>query len=51
MTAVAVKSFKFPVITVYAPNCTERHSYFRELGPYLDGLGASTFNRELECYP
>ena len=34
---VAVKSFEFRVVAVYAPNLPgERRSFFRRLGPFLD---------------
>ena len=34
---VAVKSFKFRLVTVYAPNiAAERVSFFRRLAPFLD---------------
>ena len=38
VTDVAVKSFMFQVVVVYAPNCfVERKSFFRRLGPFLTG--------------
>ena len=37
MADVAVKSFKFPLVVVYAPNIiAERVSFFRHLAPFLD---------------
>ena len=37
MADVAVKSFKFRLVAVYAPNCAaERVSFFRRLAPFLD---------------
>ena len=37
MADVAVKSFEFRVVGVYAPNSiSERHSFFRRLEPFLD---------------
>ena len=34
---VAVKTFEFRVVAVYAPNLAgERRSFFRRLGPFLD---------------
>ena len=37
MTDVAVKSFKFRLVAVYAPNiAAERVSFFRRLAPFLD---------------
>ena len=37
MADVAVKSFEFRVVAVYALNCAgERRSFFRRLGPFLD---------------
>ena len=36
MADVAVKSFEFRVVVVYARNCfSERRSFFRRLGPFL----------------
>ena len=33
---IAVKSFEFRVVAIYAPNCVgERRSFFRRLGPFL----------------
>ena len=33
---VTVKSFKFRLVAVYAPNVAERVSFFRRLAPFLD---------------
>ena len=34
---IAIKSFEFQVVTVYMPNCpSERHSFFQQLGLFLD---------------
>ena len=39
MADVAVKSFKFQLVVVYAPNtAVERVSFFCRLAPFLDNL-------------
>ena len=49
---VAVKSFKFRLIVVYAPNTTaERVSFFSPVGAIPGRFKAASLNGWLECNP
>ena len=52
MVDVAVKSFKFRLVAVYAPNIVaERVSFFRRSGAVPGRYEAASLNGGLECDP